>query len=216
MHEALEELRDGLTEVVEALEQYISHDSSFGVATANWSFPCISRPELVEEVQSIIDYIEDHDTDDLDDVNEQRVNDYVERLHHLSSQTIPNMEGNASAAVSAFQLTIEGLRNALLPLDEDGVAQSQKRLRLLRRQVRGMEATVNGLDPRTARLVDMVERIERAYEAADRLPADLESLSEARKEAGSLLQEVAASHERVSEIRTNGERIESVLKRKRQ
>ena len=75
-----------------------------------------------------------------------------------------------------------------------------------------MEATVNGLDLRTARLVDMVERIERAYEAADRLPADLESLSEARKEAGSLLQEVAASHERVSEIRTNGERIESVLK----
>jgi len=44
-----------------------------------------------------------------------------------------------------------------------------------------MEARLREIEPRTTTLTDMVGRIEQAYEAADQLPADLETLSDARK-----------------------------------
>ena len=78
-------------------------------------------------------------------------------LDHLHTQTIPNIWGNAGQAVAAFQITMDGLRKALSPLsDQDGIAESRRRLRVVRRQLRGMEADLNGLEPRTETLVEMV------------------------------------------------------------
>ncbi|NMZ27566.1 hypothetical protein HBO40_08030 [Pseudomonas protegens] len=44
-----------------------------------------------------------------------------------------------------------------------------------------MESRLRDLSPKTSSVQSMVERIERAYEAADQLPADLETLNEARQ-----------------------------------
>ena len=91
------------------------------------------------------------------------------------------------------------------------MAESRKRLSVLRRQLRGMEADLKGLEPRAETLVEMVGRIEQAHSAADQLPTDLESLSEARKTVRKLVREVTRDRDRVSEIRDHGEGVEAVL-----
>ena len=211
MNETLVELRTRLDAVVGALQSNIPNDEPFGNAHNNWTFPGLCRAELIEEAQAIINLIEDHAADDLGE-SEARVKDYLRRLDHLASQTIPSIWGDAGNAVPAFQFTMEGLRKALASLpDQDKVADSQKKLRHLRQQVRSMEADLSGLEPRTAALGDMVERIEQAYGAADRLPTDLESLREAREAVGALVQEVIGERDRVTAIREQGEKAETLL-----
>jgi len=197
MHEALTDIQERLQMVIEQLQSTVPNDEPFGNAHNNWSFPGLSRAELVEEVQSIIDLIEDHEAVDLGD-SESRITDYIRRLDHLHSQTVPNMWGNAGAAVPAFQITIDGLRKALSSvLTKDEHAETLAKRRKLRRQLRGMEAELNGLEPRTASLATMVDRIEQAYNAADQLPTDLESLAEARKEIDRLVRSATQDQDRI-------------------
>lgn len=211
MHEALKVLQKRLEDLITALQSNIPNDEPFGNAHNNWSSPGVSRAELTEEVQSIINLIEDQETDDLGDL-ETRIRDYVRRLDHLHSQTIPNMWHNAGQAVAAFRITMDGLRKALSRLPgQDRIAESRRRLRDLQRQLRGMEARLNGLEPRTATLSEMVGRIEQAYSAADQLPTDLESLSEARQAVSKVVRKVTRDSDRVSEIRGRGEDVEALL-----
>lgn len=211
MHEELVELRTRLNAAIEGLQSNIPNDEPFGNVHNNWSFPGLCRAELIDEVQSILDLVEDREIDDLGEAG-PRISDYVRRLDHLVQQTIPNMWGNAGQAVPAFQFTLDGLRKALGGLsDEDRVAESRKWLRELRRQLRSMEAELSGLEPRTGSLAGMVERIEQAYGAADRLPTDLESLAEARGTVGTLVQEVTEDRDRVSAIRGRGDEVERLL-----
>ena len=211
MHEALKVLQKRLEDLITALQSNIPNDEPFGNAHNNWSFPGVSRAELTEEVQSIINLIEDQETDDLGDL-ETRIRDYVRRLDHLHSQTIPNMWQNAGQAVAAFRITMDGLRKALSRLPgQDRIAESRRRLRDLQRQLRGMEARLNGLEPRTATLSEMVGRIEQAYSAADQLPTDLESLSEARQAVSKVVRKVTRDSDRISEIRGRGEDVEALL-----
>ena len=211
MHEVLNDLRSQLENLIEGLQANIPNDEPFGNAHNNWSFPAVSRVELTEEVQSIIDLIDDHETDDLGDL-ETRIRDYGRRLEHLQVHTIPQIWGNAGQAVAAFQITMGGLRKALSPLSgQDKIDESRRRLRVLRQRLRGMEADLKSLEPRTKTLVEMVDRIEQAHSTADRLPTDLESLSEARKVVSKLVREVTRDRDRVSEIRGRGEEAEAVL-----
>lgn len=90
MHEVLTTIQEELKVVIAQLQSTVPNDEPFGNAQNNWTFPGLSRVELIEEVQSIITLIEDHETDDLGD-SESRVTDYIRRIQHLHSQTIPNL-----------------------------------------------------------------------------------------------------------------------------
>ena len=48
--------------LIEQLQSSVQSDEPFGIAHGNWSFPAISKVDLVEDVQSVIDFIEDHVT----------------------------------------------------------------------------------------------------------------------------------------------------------
>ena len=78
---------------------------------------------------------------------------------------------------------------------------------MLKRQRRSMEADANDLKPRTETLFAMVDRIEKAYEPADQLPIDLESLSEGRQKVSDMVDGVAVNYNKVSDIREHGETI---------
>ena len=109
MHESLIQIKTKLDEIIERLASIVPSDDPFGNAHGNWSFPGLSRTELIEDAKSIIDFIDDHATDDLGN-SEPRITDYIRRLEHLHSQTIPNIWGNSGQAVPAYQITLEGLR----------------------------------------------------------------------------------------------------------
>src|SRR5206468_2892630 len=106
----------------------------------------------------------------------------------LSQNTIPNIWGSAAAGVPAFMFTMEALRNALEPvLNPDNQREAVVKLRKLTAQTRAMQARLDGLEPRTASIASMVDAIERAYNAADQLPTDLESLAEAKDRVDTIL-----------------------------
>ena len=212
MHNALADIQERLEVVAEQLRSTIPSDEPLGIAHGNWSFPGLTKVELIEEVQAVIDYIDNHGSNDLGDA-EPRISDYARRLEFLSAHTVPNIWGSAGQGIAAFRLTIDGLRKALSSvLGKDNRAEAIAQLRKLKRQLRGMEAQVNDLEPRTASLVDMVERIEEAYNAADQLPTDLESLAEARDKIQHLAKGATRDQNRVLDISKRTERVEKKLR----
>lgn len=211
MHESLMNVTKQLQTLIEQLQSSMPSEQPFGIAHANWSFPAISRVDLVEEVQSVIDFIESHEVDELGQ-SEPRIKDYIRRIEHLCSQTVPNMWDNAAQAVPAFQLTIDGLRKALDPvLTKKNHAETLRKRRKLGAQLRGMEAALKGLEPRTGSIVEMVHRIEQAYNAADQLPTDLESLAEAREQLGKLLRDATQDQGRIINIRKGADELDEQL-----
>ncbi|HHQ4453002.1 TPA: hypothetical protein ACSP0N_003648, partial [Aeromonas veronii] len=211
MHAVLTSIRSQLEAVVTRLDSSIPNDEPFGNAHNNWTFPGLTRLELKEEAQSIIDLIEAHGGDDVGH-HEVRLKDYERRLVHLQSSTIPQIWGNAGQAVPAFMLTMDGLRRALNPvLLQDNHLEAAVKLRKLAQQIRGLEAKLNKLNPRTTELVTMVERIEDAYHAADQLPTDLESLSEARADIEKLVKAAEKDTGHIESIRDHADKLDQKL-----
>jgi hypothetical protein len=211
MHATLTAIRAKLTEVIANLRTALPSDEPLGNVHNNWSFPGLTRSELIEEAQSIITLIDDRGTDDVGK-SDARLNDYIRRLEHLRTQTIANMWGNAGLGVPAYMLTLDGLRNALEPaLKQDEHAESVTTLRRLANRLRGMEAKLRGLEPRTSSVDAMVERIEKASSAADQLPTDLESLAEARQKMGELVRDAVKDQSHVATIQGHAEQQDKQL-----
>lgn len=213
MHKTLEAIQEHLEKVISQVQTAIPNDEPFGTAHGNWSFPGLTRAELIEEAQSIIDLIESQGGDDLGQ-HEMRLQDYVRRLQHLQQQTVGQLWGNAGQAVPAYLLTLQGLRKALDPvLTRDGRTEAAVKLKRLTQQLRGMESRLNGLDPRATALNTMVDRIEQAYDAADQLPTDLESLSEARQKISALVKDATLDQGDVVRIRDEANELDKQLRK---
>ena len=213
MHKTLAAIQARLEEVVAQVKASVPNDEPFGNAHANWSFPGLTRAELIEEAESIVDLIEEQGGDVLGE-HEARLQDYVRRLQHLQQQTVAQLWGNAGQAVPAYMLTLQGLRKALGPvLTRDDRAEAASKLKRLTQQLRGMESRLNGLDPRAAELSTMVERIEQAYHAADQLPTDLETLAEARQKITDLVKDATRDQGDVLRIREGAGELDTQLKK---
>lgn len=92
MHEALEELQVQLKKVIAQVKATVPAGQVFGIAHSNWSFPGLTSEELSAEAQSLIDFIDDHDVDDLGEA-ESVLNDYIRRIKFLHESTVPNIWG---------------------------------------------------------------------------------------------------------------------------
>jgi hypothetical protein len=211
MHPTLHSIQNKLTQIVTQLQSAVPSDEPLGTAHGNWSFPGLTKNELIEEAQLLISLIADNDTDDISK-NEVQVADYERRLEHLRAHTIPQIWGNSAQAVPAYIFTLNGLRRALIKaLPTDDPAEVAAKFRKIQTQLRGLEARLNGLDPRTSTLTAMVERIEHAYTAADQLPADLEALDEARKSINQKLSDSTAAKNQIETLKGNAVELEKQL-----
>lgn len=213
MHATLTTIQAQLNTVVSQLQSKVPNDEPFGNAHNNWTFPGLTRAELVEDAQSLLDLIEERNVEELDSATDQRLKDYVRRLQHLHSQTIPNLWGHAGQAVPAYMLTIQGLHRALSSVlaPEDHTATATK-LRKMTSQVRSMEARLKDLEPRTTSLAAMVSRIENAHDAADQLPTDMASLAEAREKLEVLIQDATKDHGHIEELRGKADGLDERLR----
>lgn len=211
MHKTLKTIHARLLDVVTQVKASVPNDEPFGNAHGNWSFPGLTRAELIEEAEAIVELIEDQGGDDLGE-HEARLQDYGRRLQHLQQQTVAQLWGNAGQAVPAYMLTLQGLRKALGPvLTRDDRAEAASKLKRLTQQLRGIESRLNGLDPRAAELSTMVERIEQAYHAADQLPTDLETLAEARQKITDLVKDATRDQDDVLRIRESAGELNTQL-----
>lgn len=211
MHQSLLNIQQQLEKVIAALRAAIPSDEPFGNAQGNWGFPGLTRVELIGDAQSLIDLIEIEGADEVGD-HDTLLTDYVRRLQFLQAQTIPNLWGNAGVGVPAYMFTLDGLRKALAPvLTRDRHREAIVNIRKLTGQIRGLEARLNGLEPRTASVAQMVDTIEHAYNAADQLPTDLESLAEAKQKVVGIVADATQNQGRLVAVRERADEIETQL-----
>lgn len=168
------------------------------LSQGNWSFPGLSRKDLIGQAQSIIDLIEEGAVDDVDG-HDIYLQDYARRLTFLQQNTVPQLWSGAAQAMPAFTLTMDGLRSALkLVLKQDERSDVLQALKRVGTQIRSMEATLKALQPRTVALSNMVERIEQAHSAADQLPTELEALAEAQSQVAANLSKSSEDCQEIS------------------
>jgi hypothetical protein len=200
MHSTLVAIRDKLAQLVTQVQGAIPNNEPFGNAHNNWSFPGLTKSELLEAAQSLVDLINERGGDDIGQTDAQ-LKDYVRRVEFLRASTAGQLWPQAGPAVSAYMLTLNGLRKALEPaLKPDDLAEVARSQRRQVARVRAMEARLQELEPRTAALAEMVDRIENAHSTADQLPTDLASLAEAREKIGRLLGEATKDGKGIADI----------------
>lgn len=214
MHTTLTTVQSHLKKLITQIQSSVPNEEPLGIAHGSWNLPGLTRAEFIEAAQSLIDLIDDRGADEIESAADARLQDYGRRLDFLRGNTVAQFwGGNGGQAASAYMLTLNGLRKALEPaLTRDGHAEAVTTLRSLTTKLRGMEAKLNGLDPRTTSLATMVERIEQAYNAADQLPTDLESLAEARQKIGDLLTEAGKDKGHLSGIKDDADKLDARLK----
>ncbi|WP_252090305.1 hypothetical protein [Pseudomonas sp. MWU13-3659] len=208
MHKTLVNLVDELEAIAQTVADSFGSDEPLSIAHANWSFPGLTGTELMEMAISLVEMISDRGSDETTLVNEEGVKSYIKRLAFLRSSTIPNTWANAGAGVSAYVLTLDGLRRLLdRALPSTAQQDLATALRTATRQVRAMEARISSLADRSNDLEGMVERIEKAHESADQLPTDLHSLKEARVEVDKLLRGAESDRAHILAARASSDEL---------
>lgn len=204
MNSTLKSILSELDQLVSAVNA-LPNDEPFSVTHNNWSFPGLTKSELSKAAGDLAELIRTRGPADLG-THEKLVADYVRRLSFLRTSTVPNLWGNAGAGVPNYLLTLNGLSKALDPVlkNESEVASelSQTSKRVLTR-LRALETRLSDAEPRTGRLTEMVQRIELAYQAADQLPADLQTLAEDRAKVAELLKFAKQDYTDISKFETD-------------
>ena len=201
MQKVIKDIADELVQVAAAISAHIPNDEPFSVASGNWSFPGVTRSEILTKVKDTTLLVQAFPDEDISLEAAKYLADFPRRLTFLRAQTIPNTPGNAAGGVPAIYLTLQALNDALSglqpPAPAEELAASVKRVT---QQVRAMETRFKELTPRALDLETMVGRIELAHEAADRLPEDLASLNERQERADELLRFVDDDRVKVAAI----------------
>ena len=212
MNQTLLDIKKELNSITEQLESSISSDEALNYARGNWAFPGITKAELITETKNLISLIDSKGNDEIDD-KDGALARYLRALEFLSANTVPQIWGNANDAVPAYIITINALKTALEPfLIKDDSKELAIQLKNQRKRIRGLEAILNELGPRTPPLKEMVFSIEQAHETAEQLPTDLESLREARETIGKLVTESTADKAATLAAKTEIEKLQAELK----
>lgn len=201
MSEQLDPIINELDAINEALRTSISTAAPLNVSGGNWSFPGISRGELSNRVTALRDLVAD--AKEPAEGAEKYLTSVTERLEFVKNHTVPQLASNAGQAVPAFLITLEAIEKGLAGIFTDPKAQALKNSQAVKKaatQVRSLETKLRALTPRTSSLDEMVSRIEKAHEAADQLPTDLESLAEAQGAVKELLNQATIENTEIGEL----------------
>lgn len=200
---ALEDLAKECDALASQLQASLPNDDPFGNAHGNWSFPGVNRRDLVEATNELGSFVRSMEVETLTPGQVQRVDDCRQRLAFLRGNTVPNMWPNANQAVSAMLNTLWAVRRILdkafpAPAAED----MSKEARRLRTKLRAVEAELAEIEPRTGALDTTLTRIEDAYEAADKLPTDLATLEEKRRQLAGIERDILRAQGVIEGVRT--------------
>ena len=212
MHEALVEIVERLKSLSESIEKHVGSDEPFSIVHGNWSFPGVTKNELIDEINEFVDQIENEAGEDLGgDVD--LIQDYVRRIKYLQESTVPQIWGNSGQAGFALFFTLRGLRRALdASLKNDIRRENIRSQKLIQRSIRAMEARLKEVEPKTLSLEKMIERIENAHSAADQLPTDMENLAESRSKISGLEKGASKDHAKIEELRKFSENHSQEMK----
>ncbi|MGZ5801277.1 MAG: hypothetical protein ACXWJZ_11670, partial [Burkholderiaceae bacterium] len=208
MHAVLIPIKTELTAVMSLVKSSLPNNEPLGNAHSNWSCPGITRDELAGVASALLDIINSYD-DSVAIINEPLLSDYARRLNFLRSSTIPNIwGGNGNAAVSAYLMTLDGLKRALLSsIDQKDAkaleverGEAVKKFRSIQTSLRTLETQIAGVSSRSGNLDEKVAQIEQVHAAADQFPTDLETLKESRSSLEGILRESKTDRKKIEEL----------------
>lgn len=211
MHETLASILEELEALADAAEDSLPDNEPLAISQNNWSFPAISRSEIRQRIDRSYDLIETFGTDSLKG-DEKLLADYPRRISYLRANALPQMPGSAPAVISAIFVTLEALDQAVASsLDRDPNTEAIKRIRLLNKRLQSRQDQLDEIGPKVDELKSMVERIEDAHEAADKLPTDLKSLRDARARVAGILTEIEADRKKTLESSEAIEKLKNAI-----
>lgn len=214
MQKMLTDIINELNEIIDSINSNVTNVDGFNYSHRSWNIPGISRLELVNEAKRVVSFLQTVEIDPQEvDAAKLILERYLKSLQFLRQHTVPQLWGNSQQAVPAYLITMQSLITAIEPiLLKDNSIELAKQIKNQRRRVRGLEASLNDLDPRVAPLKEMVSRIEQAHETAEQLPTDLESLSEARKSVSKFATDSRKDKDIIEQLKIEIEQIRDDLR----
>ena len=213
MNETLSELKSELVTIISRIDSLIPSIEPMSIAHANWSFPGITKIELIDQAQELIDILECVNDDQIQNSHEL-LEKYKKILKYLSDNTIPNIWGTPDKAISAYIITLNGFKRELNKFLKTNHSTD---LHKVVKQIRTLEARLKQVEPKTTDLKSMVERIEQAYSTAEQLPADMELLNESRDKIKDTIIKTGSDAERIADIKEkSGTALEDLRKMKQE
>ncbi|MBP1119860.1 hypothetical protein [Pseudomonas sp. PvP028] len=183
MHPAITALVSELTACQDFLRAVpFPQDAVFSVTHSNWSFPSITGADIVVVIEDVKQQLNDV-AEDLG-THAKYFESFLARLQFMRVNTLPQIWGNAQAAISALFMTLDVLKRAIPHVSRVDEISAR---RASAKQLRSIELQMKNMGVRSQNIQGMMTRIESAHEAAEQLPEDLESLNDAREQVKALL-----------------------------
>ncbi len=211
----LNEISGALDAMATQAISMIGDDRSF-MEMWGWNMPAMNRHEFADLIRSPRELIQNIDTTNISDADFQRLQAIPQRIQYVRDQCLPNLPGgNAQNVYVVVESLVHSLRAILeryaeAPLNlqaiEDKKLLPAQQLRTLRRY----DAGIQRLGVESEELASKVSAINAAHEVAEALPADLQTLEDARRryeaaknELESIAKRAQASEASVDQIKTN-------------
>lgn len=211
----LNEISGALDAMATQAISMIGEDRSF-MEMWGWNMPAMNRHEFADLIRSPRELILNIDTTNISDADFQRLQAIPQRIQYVRDQCLPNLPGgNAQNVYVVVESLVQSLRAILeryaeAPLNlqaiEDKKLLPAQQLRTLRRY----DAGIQRLGVESEELASKVSAINAAHEVAEALPADLQTLEDARRryeaaknELESIAKRAQASEASVDQIKTN-------------
>jgi hypothetical protein len=146
-----------------------------------WNLPPLTRQNLAFLAENLAERISSSNLEDVPDEVLLALEGAPNQLKQLHS-TIPQMfNGNASQAVPIYTETINWLLNSLAPyLDWDSIGDQKLLPGGLIKRLAGIKKGLDLFVPQKEEVEAQIKRIKEANDTAESLPADLQTLKEAR------------------------------------
>lgn len=211
MHSTLETISTTLAAIAKQINDN-AEVRPISLKHGSWAIPGITKVELASMASEISADIKARGLEELG-ANESRIEGYQQALTLVRDQVVPQLfESQASQAITAYMVTLEGLKRAvttaLEPAPRDVIQDSIKKSR---REATAIESRLSQLNQKVPDLEGQIEKIQDAYETANRLPTDMDELDEQKKTIGKLLASAKNDSQAVQEIATKTDGLDKRL-----
>jgi hypothetical protein len=213
--EALINACNALDALAQAIVNSIGDDRTFQDIWG-WNCPPINRHEFADIPRRLASRLRELAPEQIDSDLESKLNLIPARLQSVQTQTMQYLtNGNAAGAAPVITTTLDWVSSFVLPylpplVDWQDVDEQKLMPRALLRRLRSVDAQIATAEAKAGNVGEAMRVIMDAHSAAEALPTDMASLSEAR-EAVEIAGKSAAAAESASV--TSSQLADSCLKR---
>ncbi|MEZ2443359.1 hypothetical protein AB6805_16665 [Chitinophaga sp. RCC_12] len=182
----------------------------------NWTCPPLTRIDLANIVFDISNKIKFSNIEQVEADLSERLNEIENRVNLFKVHTQPQLfNSNAPAAITAFMGMIIWINALIQPLFDWEILQEKGALpKELTRKLRSIRDDLNSISPEKEKLEDQIKTIKDAYETAESLPTDLQSLREARAKISTISSDSSALYGKIDKFHADVEvSVKSIIEK---